>query len=136
MCSQKLHELMEKLSKQQEQHFGAIIREAGGELPSSALKANVMNAIGANSKSIIYKPLIGKKGWSLVAIGACLVLLLGVLLPFEGFGFMDQIDWKNPLMFDYSLPSLTVPRTFLYAIAFTALFLLQIPFLKRIQGAR
>ncbi|MCH2489658.1 MAG: hypothetical protein MK211_05855 [Flavobacteriales bacterium] len=127
---------MEKLSKQQEQHFRAMMREAGGELPSSALKANVMNAIGASSKTIAYKPLIGKKGWSLLTIIACLVILLVVLLPFEGFGFLSQIEWKNPMLFDYTLPNLTVPKTFLYAIAFTALFLLQVPFLKRIHGAK
>lgn len=102
------------------------------ESPSSDFTTKVMGQIRGKSLVTEYKPLISKTAWviiGLLIIGAVLWLYFNPssnMMPEEQLSILDGLQFKNPF------EALQLSRTSLYAIAFLALFIVQIPFLKRV----
>jgi hypothetical protein len=123
---------MEKPSKNIEKITQDWVREAGLEQPSSAFVQNVMDAIEKRSATQkVYRPLISRRGWGMVAavfvVGVALLYLfpIGEVSYFNDLKLAEVSSIKNPFA------GLEVSKTMVYGIGFLALFLVQIPFLKR-----
>ena len=70
-----------KQDKNKEEFAKYILRESGLESPSENFVSNIMDTIAfenSKSKVIIYKPLISKTSWVLIAISV--IVLFGILL--------------------------------------------------------
>ncbi len=94
---------MEKPSKNIEKITQDWVREAGLEQPSSAFVQNVMNAIEKKSATQkVYRPLISKQGWGMVAavFVASVALLylfpIGELTYFNDVKLAEVSSIKNP----------------------------------------
>ena len=111
-----------------------LMKEAGVEEPSANFKNNIMEAIeGKHALSRVYQPLISPTGW--MVTGVCVVISVGLLIWFSGLHIDLSADLgftKNLKFPSIHLPELQLSRTMQYAIAFIALFFLQIPFLKNL----
>ncbi len=121
---------MDPLSKKEDDILQKWMDEAGLETPSPSFTDRVMQAVGKKTVSkTIYKPLIGKKGWWMVA--AAFVLCVGWLYfyPMGEISYLNEISVKGPEIKN-PFENLKVSRTTLYAIGFLGLFLLQLPLLK------
>ncbi len=105
-----------------------LLNEAGTESPSADFKNRLMMAIESSKAVITYKPLIPKFVWYIVA--ASLVLAVATLyMMYADVSLSWSFDFRIPQFIE--LPSIRLSQTMQYAIAFVALFFLQIPFLKR-----
>lgn len=122
---------MEEPSRHLDQNTATWIKEAGLEKPSHQFSAQVMQRIEAKSTPVRATSLIPRWGWLLIAaslVGAMVFLFVsppsqpGVI---EGLLAQESVEVSNPLK------GITLPKTFFYGIGFLALFLIQIPFLKR-----
>ena len=110
------------------------LNEAGIDKAPEGTYAAIMDQITAlNAYSIAYKPLISRKGW-LAIIGVFVLFLVGVFwVPIEKF-YLNNIPQLGGL--DELLGQLQVSNTTLSAVGFLGLFLLQLPFLKRLLDAQ
>lgn len=103
------------------------------ESPSPDFTHKVMERISAQSTVTQYQPLIPKTAWVFIVLGllASMVWLYwnpsSSLLPGDSVSLIDKITWTNPF------EKLNLSKTMVYALGFLALFLLQIPFLKRLH---
>ena len=123
---------MENSPKEIEKLTQKWVQEAGLEQPSLDFVQKVMEAVDVSaSKAKVYRPLISKRGWSLVAalFIACVVAIY--LLPLGDSGYLTSIDLTNLPSIQNPFEGMTVSKPMLYAVGFLALFLVQIPFLKR-----
>lgn len=114
-----------------------IIKEAALESPSFNFTDAIMSQVGtlsAKSSVTIYRPLISKNGWLVIAI-VFITLLVIMVMSTEGY----SLDVLNKLNFSIisnnkiteAVSSITVSRTFTYSIALFGLMLsVQIPWLK------
>lgn len=108
------------------------MKELPMESPSSDFTNRVMERITAKSTVTQYQPLISVKAWVVIGIlfvGALLWLYFNPtseMIPVDATSVLDGIEWNNPFK------DIKLPKTVVYAIGFMALFLLEIPFLKRI----
>lgn len=104
-----------------------IIKKAALESPSIHFTSEIMSQVAAlNDKSVtIYKPLISKKVWFLIALSfvvLCTYLILGTETEKE--------SWLSTLDFN-ALSGFKMSKTLMYAVVFFGLmFCIQIPFLK------
>lgn len=106
------------------------LNEAGIDKAPEGTYAAIMDQITAlNAYSITYKPLISRKGWLLIIVALALFLVGVFWVPIEKF-YLNNIPQLGS--FDEFLKQLQVSDTTLYAIGFLGLFLLQLPFLKRL----
>ncbi|MBQ4820334.1 hypothetical protein [Aquimarina sp. MMG016] len=113
-----------------------LVKEAGLEHPSSDFLNNVMNQVETSTieESIVYKPLISKKAWIVIAsiVFSCLSLLL--FMSGEGESMFDKIN-LTPIAFEgfkSPLSGLTLDKTTSYGIIFLILlFFVQVTMLKR-----
>jgi hypothetical protein len=122
---------MEKPSKNLDKLMHQLIKDAGVEKPSSGFKNRVMESIAAQSipqKS--YEPLISKRAWVAIALVIVVGIVIMYLLPSEN-SVMENLGVSLKFDVDFDLPKFQISKTFTYAIGFLALFLIQIPFLKR-----
>ena len=109
-----------------------LLQEAGLEKPSMGFKNSVMDAIILNAETQrVYRPLISKKGWGIVAIVSIICLVAFYFIPTQSGSIMESIGISQKLNLNFSLPNLEMSRTTMYAVGFMALFLVQVPFLKR-----
>ena len=84
-----------------------------------------------NLYSLKYKPLISRKGWVLISLFV-LVFFVGIFwVPIERFYLNNLPELGISNLFD-SLGDLEISKITIYAIGFLGLFLIQLPFLKRI----
>lgn len=119
---------MEKQFNREEELMKKLLNEAGTESPSADFKNRLMMAIENRKAVITYKPLIPKFVWYIVA--ASLVLAVVTLyMMYADVSLSWSFDFRIPQFIE--LPSIRLSETMQYAIAFVALFFLQIPFLKR-----
>lgn len=106
------------------------------EQPSSDFTQKVMQQVWKRAARSAYRPLISKTAWWI--IGA--IFLTGTLWLFyhPGTTLIDSnaISWKDQFQFNNPFEKLIVSKTTLYAIGFMALFVFQIPFLKRLMDKR
>ena len=123
---------MEKPFNEKKDMLKQWMQELPLESPSSDFTTKVMGQIHGKSLITEYKPLISKTAWviiGLLIIGAVLWLYFNPssnMIPEEQLSILDGLQFKNPF------EALQLSRTSLYAIAFLALFIVQIPFLKRV----
>ncbi len=120
---------MEKRYKREEELIKKLLDEAGSEKPSSDFKSRLMMKLEARNIELKpYKPLISGSIW--VGI-ACLLLVamasLYLLDPETSISYEINLNFLQFLDF----PQINLSRNMQYAIAFIALFFLQVPFLKR-----
>ena len=123
---------MEKLSEEQEKVLRKALDQVGLEEPSPNFLSNVMDAIEVQAKST--SPLIGKKGWMLLAF--VFIVSLGVLVfyPEEGSTVFDTI-FSYRLEFAQNLfQELKIPKTMVMGMALLGLFLFQVPFLIKMTS--
>lgn len=124
---------MEKPFNEQDNQLKHWMQELPMESPSPDFTHKVMERISAQSTVTQYQPLIPKTAWVFIVLGllASMVWLYwnpsSSLLPGDSVSLIDKITWTNPF------EKLNLSKTMVYALGFLALFLLQIPFLKRLH---
>ncbi len=110
-----------------------VLNEAGLEKAPIDMLPNIMDAIAkAGLQHIQYKPLISKRAWlyiGLVVTAIFAIIVFGV--PFERYYF-NNVDLQLANKLDAFLGELKISKTLLYSIGFLGLFIVQIPFLKRL----
>jgi hypothetical protein len=123
---------MENSPKEIEKLTQGWVQEAGIEQPPLDFVQKVMDAVDASAKkSKVYRPLISRRGWSLVAVLFGASLVIGYLIPLGEFAQLDSIDFSNLPSIQNPFEDMKVSKPMLYAVGFLTLFLVQIPFLKR-----
>lgn len=122
---------MEEPSKHFDQTTAKWVKEAGLEKPSFDFTTQVMQKVAAKNITVAPKSLIPRWGWLVIAaffVGA-IVLLYGNQPSqpglIEGYLADKSLAIENPFK------GMAIPKTFFYGVGFLALFLLQIPFLKK-----
>lgn len=121
---------MEEQFKREDRILKGLLDEAGRDKPSFEFKKNLMQKIELRTNKLSpYKPLISKKVW--YALGVVVVSAYTLL-----FLILSEINLVAYVNFDFlnkwHIPQIQLSQTMQYAIAFVALFFIQIPFLKRI----
>jgi len=126
-----IENLLDELSKK-------VITASNLETPSLDFTANIMsniNVVVKQSESTIYKPLISKKAWFIIAvifIVVCACVLLGNTS--ESIGWFTDVDFSFVSSFNMAnvLPEISFSKTVLYAIVvLTFMLFIQIPLLKK-----
>lgn len=133
MCYQKYQIAMDEPFKHSEDLLKKMIKDAGLSKPSSNFAQSVLASVQANSRpQPIYRPLLSKKVW-IILLAIILIAFIGIYyLPFSNEqSLLEKAGLTNSFDFRLSLPDFRISRTLTYAIGFMALFLIQIPFLKR-----
>ncbi len=126
---------MEKDFNREEEFLIELLKEKLSEKPSVDFRNSVMMRIEANKASIKpYSPLISKTVWYLLAI-AIVLAVGGLYYQSSGMNssFSDTFEFVNSELLNISFPKIYLSKTMQYAVAFVGLFLLQIPFLKKIM---
>lgn len=120
---------MEKQFSREDRLMKKLLNEAVTENPSADFKKQIMMKVEARNASIKpYEPLISKAVW--MALGG--VLIASVLaLYFINTDVSFSYDLKFNFLKAIEIPSMNLSRTMQIAIAFVALFFLEVPFLKR-----
>lgn len=124
---------MEKPFKDQDLQLKKWMKELPLDAPSPDFTANVMERITAKTMVTQYQPLISKSAWiviSLLFLGALAWLYWNpssTLIPSETLSFLDKVEMGNPFK------EMQLPKTVVYAMGVMVLFLIQIPFLKRMM---
>jgi len=115
-----------------------IITKSNLETPSSGFTANVMsniNVVAKQSESTIYKPLISKKTWFIIALAfivLCTYMLSGNTT--ESIGWFTNVDFSFVPSFNMAsvFSEISFSKTVLYAIVvLTFMLFIQIPLLKK-----
>lgn len=119
---------MEKRSRE-ELMMQKLMKDAGLEKPSVDFAANVMKAIAVKKVVMEYKPLISKKAW-VVIFSVVGISFFGLYQMNTGYSLIPNFSF--PDFNSFSFPQIELSRTMTWAIAFVALFLLEVPFLKRL----
>lgn len=124
---------MEKQFNREEELIKKLLNEAGTEQPSSDFKSRIMQQIEAKQAPVkVYKPLIPMSVWYIV--GILMIVAMGALYyQYSGLeiGFSNRFDLPHFSIPKMNFPNIHFSKTMQYAIAFIALFFLQVPFLKR-----
>lgn len=122
---------MEKPYNNEEELVKKMIKGLPLERPSSDFTQKVMQQVLRRSLKNSYQPLISKRAWLVIAM----MFILGVLWlfynPETSLIDSEALSWNNKLQFKNPFETIELSKTTIYAIGFMALFLLQIPFLKR-----
>ncbi len=125
---------MEKQFNREEKFLRKLLHEVVTEKPSADFKSKIMKHIEANKVPVkAYEPLISEGVWYIVA--TALVIGAGgfyIQFPNTIIDFSGNFDYLKLDILEMHLPNIHLSRTMQYAVAFVALFFLQIPFLKRI----
>ncbi|WP_296382040.1 hypothetical protein [Winogradskyella sp.] len=122
---------MERDEKKIEAFIDKLLSNEVLEQPSLDFTDKVMSKVEAISTATVYKPLIPKSVWTLIAIG--FIVLIGYMIfkePSANNSWLDRFNLSsvsNPLeniSFNFS-------KTLMYAMVFLAVMLsIQIPLLK------
>ncbi len=125
---------MEKQFNREDQLIKKLLNEAGTEAPSADFKKRIMMRVENRNAAIKpYQPLIPKFVW--YVLGVVLVTsVTGLYMMYADVSLSWSFDYKIPRLIDMpviNMPTISLSQTMQYAIAFVALFFLQIPFLKR-----
>ena len=111
------------------------IKEIPVESPSVNFTANLMKTISQlqTEKTIVYKPLISKKGWFLVISAVIAIIVLTFKNSEEGLFTLPEMNFSflEKLNFSGAFESVSVSTPTLYlAILFSVLIFIQIFYLK------
>lgn len=126
----------EKENKYLENLSETVIGKEAIESPSFNFTDAVMSKVNALEESavIVYKPLISKQSWVLIILGI-LIMVLYILFfgnNTESSSWIQSLDFSilSSINMD-ALPSLSISKTFTYAVLFFGLMIcVQIPLLK------
>ncbi|NQX78704.1 hypothetical protein [Gilvibacter sp.] len=112
------------------------MNEAGLDPAPEDTYMAIMDQITAlNTYSLAYKPLISRKGWALI-LGGFVLFLIGIFwLPIERF-YLNNLPELTSFNLSEYLSGIQMSSTTLYAIGFLGLFLVQLPFLKRLLDSK
>ena len=123
---------MEELFNKQENIIKKLLKEAPMETPSKDFSKKVMQHIEKKNIYMPYRPLISKTAW----LGIAALFIVGLVWVYynpsssaynlDTRSLSEKVNLKNPF------EGLHFSKTTLYAIGFMALFILQVPVLKRI----
>lgn len=119
---------MEKRSRE-ELLMQKLVKDAGLEKPSAEFAANIMKAIAVKKVVREYEPLISKNAW-ITIFSIVGILFFGLFQINSGYSLFPEFSF--PQFSSLSIPQIELSRTMMWAIAFVALFLLEVPFLKRL----
>ena len=114
------------------------IKEVKVESPSVDFTANIMSTItnlAPIKNTLVYKPLISKKGWFIVFAAVVAVFLIPFRSSEEGWFSLPEMNFSflEKLNFSGLFENVSVSNTTLYiAITFSALVFIQIFYLKGI----
>ena len=122
---------MEKQFNREDRLMKKLLNEAGTEKPSGDFKKKIMMRVEARNATITpYEPLISKSAWITIGIAAVLSIA-GLSYLYADISLANHIDFE--FLRSLKIPKLDLSRNMQIAIAFVALFFLQIPFLKRLM---
>ena len=120
---------MEKQFNREDELIKKLLNEAGTEAPSADFKKRIMMKVENRNTAIKpYQPLIPKFAWYVLG-GILVASVTGLYMMYADVSLSWSFDYQIPQFID--MPSIRLSETMQYAIAFVALFFLQIPFLKR-----
>lgn len=124
---------MEKPFNEKNDMLKQWMQELPLESPSQDFTIKVMQGISAKSEVTQFKPLISKRAWWL--IGTLLLFSITYLYINPNSGTVPEglTNLLGSVSFENPIKKLVLPKTAIYAIGFMALFLLQVPFLKRLH---
>ncbi|CAL65512.1 hypothetical protein [Christiangramia forsetii] len=120
---------MEKQFDREDELMKKLLNEAVTDKPSAGFKSRIMKTVEARNAEIKpYEPLISKTGWtSITAI--FLLSMIGLSYLYADISLFNDLSFEFPHL--VNMPEINLSRSMQYAIAFVALFFLQVPFLKR-----
>ncbi len=119
---------MEKQSNREERLIKKLLNEVGTEKPSADFKSKIMMAVERKTAPIPpYKPLIPQAVWFMIT-GVVIIAIAGLSYINSDLSIDLSANINIP---KFDMPELHFSKTMQYAIAFVALFFLQIPFLKK-----
>ena len=114
-----------------------LIKDAGLQKPSHDFTSRVMEVVNAGVAQKVYQPLISKRAWFvLVAVFVGSLLWISYSSTGLDLTFIDKLDLSNKLTVKNPFEGIEIPRSVIYSVGFMSLFLLQIPFLKRLIEQR
>ena len=122
---------MEKQSNNLDDFTRKLIVESGVHKPSLDFSKRVVEAIESKAVSLnVYQPLISRKSWVFIIITCAACFISFYFFPSTGNSILDKLEIGQYLDVQFSLPDIKLSKTFIYAIGFMSLFLIQIPILK------
>ncbi|MEL6812266.1 MAG: hypothetical protein AAFP76_13130 [Bacteroidota bacterium] len=123
---------MEKPSKDIQEFTRKWVEEVGVEQPSPNFVNNVMKQIEMNtSMAKQYKPLVSKRTWLVVAAIVMAGIALVYIFPSSEPAYLQAMLQEEIPRIKSPFVGMEVSKTLVYGIGCLALFLIQIPFLKR-----
>ena len=111
------------------------------ERPTLDFTANIMAKVKASGIShvTVYKPLISKRTWIIVAVLILGGLSYGIFGNIEGLGWVDKVDLSviSNNKITEAISGFTMSKTLMYAIGVCGLvFFIQIPMMKHLLNKR
>ncbi len=123
---------MEKQFSREDASMKKWIKELPLEQPSPDFMQKVMAGVAHSAMKKPYQPLISRKVWVVIITLFILALLWIYFNPSSSIIDSEALSWDSQMQWNNPFEGMKIPKTAVYAIGFMALFLLQIPFLKRI----
>ncbi len=128
--------MVEDINKKLDDFVEKVVKDSSLESPSLDFTNKIMSKIETISQSeiTVYRPLISKKAWFIIAtliIGGLTYLMLGDNM--QTTGWFDSLDYSliTNNKITEKIGSVTFSKTLMYAITFFAVvFFIQIPLLK------
>ena len=127
---------MEEQFKELDKFTSKWVKEAGLQKPSASFVDTIMQSIEEQSKPVVFTPLISKKIW--VLLGTLLVcsLIYMYWIPVTETALPNIAFIREKFAFQNPVADLKFSKVTAYSLGFLALFLVQIPFLKRMISRR
>lgn len=108
------------------------VKEAGLEQPPGNFVKNVMQSINAQVVGQrVYRPLLSKRGWFLASAFFVASIALLYFFPIGELNYLNDVKIIELPAIKNPFEGVEVSKTMIYGIGFLALFLVQIPFLKK-----
>jgi hypothetical protein len=113
-----------------------LVKEAGIHKPSANFLNNVMSVVEQKSIKRVYEPLISRSAWIVIGVLFVASLILLYFYSSSQFILFNDLHLSQKLNFYNPFSAIKFSKTTVYAISFLGLFLIQIPFLKRLMEQR
>ena len=118
-----------------------VMQSSTLESPTLDFTANIMAKVKASGINhvTVYKPLISKRTWLIVAVLILGGLAYGIFGNIEGLGWVDKVDLSviSNNKVTEAISGITISKTLMYAIGVCGLvFFIQIPMMKYYMNKR
>jgi len=127
---------MEEQFEKQDTFLRKTIKGLPLDKPSREFHHNLMARIEAKRLALQFKPLIPKWVWLFIGIGLVFAIYWLYLNPSSSYFGDADLSMKDSLQWDEFWQGIQFSKTTVYAVGFLALFLIQVPFLKRLVEKR